>query len=247
MDPVSLALATSVLKVVGETIKKLKPSLKGKGEHPPQFIKLRVAGSEIQLNPCEASPETIYRLMNLLKSLEQAPQAPSDVLSLSREATNTDQRPVPSSPERTELGAAALAISPDAVFGDARHRMSLVFKLNLAIAITLAIILFGGLGGAVYSAVFVGNNIWATVFGGISAADVIGLLVFKPLTAINSALIGTQRLEMLHLRLRQQLDLCAQHKRLHERIQCQTLVWESIQQDLAALAGTVAPPSTSRT
>lgn len=150
------------------------------------------------------------------------------------------------SPKQREVAAIALAISPQAVFNDARQRMSIVFKVNLAVAIVLAIILLSGLGGAIYSGIFLRSNLWASIFGGVSAADVIGLMVFKPLTAINSALIGTQRLELIQLRLSQQLQTCAEHVQLQRRIECQGLVWDTIQKELALLADTRTPKSKSR-
>jgi hypothetical protein len=122
--------------------------------------------------------------------------------------------------------------------------MSVVFRLNLGVAIILAIILLGGIAAAVFSAVFLRNSIWSVVFGGVSVADLLGIYVWKPLSVINASLLATQRLEMLQLRLSQQLSTCAQHRNLEERITCQTVVWESIQKELAILAATGVSSST---
>jgi len=86
------------------------------------------------------------------------------------------------------------------------------------------------------SAVFLQRNIWAAAFGGVAAADMIGLYVFKPLTAINSAIVGSQRLAAVHLRLLEQLNTCNQFENLKERIDCQTTVWDTVQKELAALS-----------
>ena len=186
------------------------------------------------------------RVREILKAIKASEQTGSGVLSVSREMVRAgDESTFKESPQQRELGAIALAISPQAVFSDARRRMSVVFKVNLAVAIVLAIILLSGLAGAVFSALFLRNNIWASVFGGISAADVIALMVFKPLTAINSALIGAQRLEMIQLRLSQQLQACTEHEKLQQRIKCQTIVWDTIQKELALLGATPAPQSKS--
>ena len=142
-----------------------------------------------------------------------------------------------------ELGALVLAVSPQAVFQDSRKRISLVFRINLAVSIALAVILLAGIGGAVFSALFLRNAVWSLVFGGISAADVIGAYIFKPLSAINAALVTATRLDALQLRLSQQLTQCAQHKNLEERILCQTKVWEAIQRELAIIGGTPQPSS----
>jgi hypothetical protein len=136
----------------------------------------------------------------------------------------------------SQLAPLALAISPEAVFGDARKRIALVFKINLAVSIVLAAILLVGIGGAVYSAVFIQKAIWSLAFGGLSVADLIGVYVFKPLSAINAALIGATRLDTLQLRLNQQLSQCAGHDDLEARIRCQTAVWDVIQHELSILA-----------
>lgn len=139
--------------------------------------------------------------------------------------------------ERTAAGV-ALALKPDHVFRDARRRIDLVFKLNLGVAIILALILLLGLGGAVVSAVFLGRDIWAMVFGGVAMADIIGLFIFKPLTAINAAIIASQRLDVIHLRVREQLTLCNEHADLERRIKCQSKVWDTMQREFAALSTT---------
>jgi hypothetical protein len=135
-------------------------------------------------------------------------------------------------------GAFALAIGPQAVFQDARRRIGLVFRINLAVSIVLAIILLGGIGGSVFSAVFLKNSIWALALGGVSAADAIGVYVYKPLAAINEALIGATRLDALQLRLSEQLSQCAQHSDLEARIRCQTNVWDAIQHELGIIGAT---------
>jgi ABC-type multidrug transport system fused ATPase/permease subunit len=156
---------------------------------------------------------------------------------LSREAAGHEpsfQAPV-QEPKR-EVAAVALAVGKEAIFQDARRRVELVFKLNLAIAIVLAIILLSGIAGAVFSAFFQ-RAVWATAFGGIAAADMIGVYVFKPLDAINSAMVASQRLDATALRLYEQLRSCDGYENLKDRIECQSVVWDKIQQELSSLAG----------
>ena len=230
LDAVSLTLIGSASKVAFEALRPLlAEKLKGKSSTARQKP---IAGANISITDSDLNSDEVQRSLELV---QQAREPSPSLLTISRKAASSDTD-VELSPEQREIGALGLAISPQAVFTDARQRMGLVFKINLAVAIVLAVILLGGLAGSVYSAIFLHNNIWASVFGGVSAADVIGLLVFKPLTAINAALIGTQRLEMLQLRLSQQLDSCGQHSRLDERIKCQTAVWDTIQRELGLLA-----------
>lgn len=235
MDPVSLILMASATKVVQEAAKTISESL-FKETKVALKRKRRKSPQTLELNADAISPETANRIIQTLKA---AAPTPSDVLTVSREMVRTgDEAMRAESPKQRELGAIALAISPQAVFKDARQRMNLVFKVNLAVAIVLAIILLSGLAGAIYSGIFMRSNLWASIFGGVSAADVISLMVFKPLTAINSALIGTQRLEMIQLRLSQQLQACEEHQQLQQRIDCQTLVWDTIQKELSLLSDT---------
>jgi len=220
VDPVLFLSSTKLVSLVVDALK-----VAWKKKHEAK-IKVTFGESTVELDADEFTPEKLKRITELLTSVESEPKG----------LRKTEDVSVVS-PSQRELGALALAISPQAVFSDARQRMSVVFKINLGVAITLAVILLGGLGGAVYSAVFLHNNIWATVFGGVSTADVIGLWALKPLTAINHSLVETQRLEMLQLRLSQQLDECSHHDTLEERIKCQTVVWDTIQKELAILAG----------
>jgi hypothetical protein len=228
LDTVSLTLLGSATKVAFDALRPLvAEQFKGK-----PVTRKQARGAKINLTDSELSSGEVQRTLELV---QQAREPSPSLLSISRKMGPGDAG-LEQSPEQRQIGALALAISPQAVFSDARQRMELVFKINLAVAIVLAVILLGGLAGSVYSAIFLHNNIWASVFGGVSAADVIGLLVFKPLTAINTALIGTQRLEMLQLRLSQQLDACALHERLDARIECQSAVWDTIQRELGLLA-----------
>ncbi len=243
MDPISLtiaALGSSTTKVLAEYIKAYLQRQSGRK------LKINIGGTEIEVTGTgELTPEMAESFKQLLASSDKSADNP---IALSRKASQEPpSRPPRKSPSDDKVGALALAISPEAVFVDARRRMSVVFRLNLAVAIVLAIILLGGIGGAVFSAVFLRNSTWSFAFGGISAADLLGVYVFKPLSAINASLLGTQRLEMLQLRLSQQLSTCAQHEKLERRIECQTVVWESIQRELAILAGASVTPSTEPT
>jgi|SRR5215469_1953402 len=177
----------------------------------------------------ELSPQFVEALTEALAKANP----PAGILTLSRKASGSETSAF-STP--TEIGALALALSPESVFVDARNRIGLVFRLNLGIAITLAVILLAGIAGGVYSAVFLQNRVWSSVFGGVSIADLIGVYVFKPLAAINAALVSTIRLDNLQLGLQQQLANCTQLTDAQQRIECQSSVWEKIQIELATLS-----------
>jgi hypothetical protein len=231
LDPSSLIIATlstSAGRVLTEAIKQ---AVIGSKKHD---ITIEVDGNQVHVTDTDAlSPTNISRLAELLKTSSKHPDS---TIALSRVASqNPSSTPVQASISDKKVGATALAISPEAVFTDARRRMSMVFQLNLAVAIALAVILVGGIGGAVFSAVVLQKSIWSIAFGGVSAADLLGLYVFKPLSAMNASLVGTQRLEMLQLQLSQQLSSCEQLPSLEERIKCQATVWDTIQQQLAKL------------
>ena len=162
----------------------------------------------------------------------------ADTLELSRIATGrvkTSKALPPPAPAR-EVGSIALAFSPESVFGEARRRIRLVFRLNLGITVALALILLGGISGSVILGGLLEQSKWALIFGGVSVADLLGVYAFKPLKAIYEALFATQRLDTVHLRLYEQLRSCTEHENLSERINCQTQVWEAIQRELTAIS-----------
>ncbi len=169
------------------------------------------AGGKQVLNLSNISPEQMNRIQELL-STELKPSA--TVLELSKQAALSDkpnrETPITTSAQ-AEIVSLALAVDPDSVFRDARKRTSLVFQLNLGFAIILGIILLAGIGGSLYAALVLGKSTWATAFGGISAADLIGVYAFKPLTAINAALVSATRLDNMQLRLKTQLEQCSKY------------------------------------
>src|SRR2546423_10277459 len=161
-----------------------------------------------------------------LSRLAAAPAAPRE----SNSVANAGAAPDP------EVSALALTISPNDVFHDARRRINQVFKLNLAVSIVLAVILLGGIAGSILSALVLHEGLWSIMFGGLSAGDLIGVYIFKPLQAAQSALISSQRLDMMHLMFNQQVQSCAQYKSLEDKISCQGKLWTRINDELSALA-----------
>lgn len=235
---VDLMVTTALASAAGVAAKTILPVLKDYLERKKQG-QIEIADQRLGIsNTKEVSPEMVETLRRFVESQKETSDDP---LTLSRKAVlhltpeETERLTVESTPS-VQVGATILAISPDQVFRDARKRIDLVFKLNLGLAIVLAVILLGGIAGAVISAVFFEKTIWALVFGGISVGDVIGAYALKPLTAINAAIIGAQRLEAIHLRLSEQLKACSEHLDLEQRIRCQTTVWQAIQHDLSTLA-----------
>jgi hypothetical protein len=184
----------------------------------------------------QASPELLDKINELLRSSES--KGPENVLELSRKAIQVETPNAPSlaTERQSEIVGLALALDPDSVFRDARKRTGLVFQLNLGFAIILGIILLTGIAGSLYSALVLGKSTWALAFGGISAADLIGLYAFKPLIAINSALVSATRLDNMQLRLKLQLEQCSKYSKMDDRLRCQTAVWDTIQKELAALS-----------
>ena len=231
-------LTTSLIESSASVIKKVYPALQkwGSKEHKDEFD-IRIGDKTIK--DIDIFPEGLSedRLSEIQWLMLQAKLIDDDKFELKQEPLSKkiylDEEEL--SLQR-DIGAIALSISSESVFRSARRRIDLVFRINLALAITLAVILIGGIAGAIVSALVFGNSSWAIVFGGVSVADIIGVLAFKPLKEINRALIATQRLDILHLSLQKRLELCDQHKTLEGRFRCQTEVWEAIQAELASQA-----------
>jgi hypothetical protein len=98
------------------------------------------------------------------------------------------------------------------------------FQLNLGFAIILGIILLAGIAGSLFFALVRGKPSWATAFGGISSADLIGLYVFKPLIALIPPLASATRLNNMQLRLKNQLEQCSKYSNVEDKLRCQTAV-----------------------
>jgi hypothetical protein len=233
MDPLILAaMSGSTVKIVQQALKEWLTSGR-KQRVQPESTASNGGGYQIDLN--QASPELLNKIQELLAT--QKPATPN-ILELSRTAANarsTEQNAAPALTPPSEIVGLALALDPDSVFRDARKRTGLVFQLNLGFAIILGIILLAGIAGSLYAALVLGKPSWATAFGGVSAADLIGLYAFKPLIAINSALISATRLDNMQLRLKTQLEQCSKYSSVDDRLRCQTAVWEAIQKELASL------------
>src|SRR5439155_1113446 len=92
----------------------------------------------------------------------------------------------------------ALLVDPDGVFKTARGRIDLVFKLRLALAVLLAILLTAGLAVLLVGAVRGTPNL-AAAGGGTSVLDLMAVAIFKPLDRIRETIVDTQQLDLVHL------------------------------------------------
>jgi hypothetical protein len=135
-----------------------------------------------------------------------------------------------------ELGVAAISIDVDSVMRDARQRVARMLRINIALAVVLAGILVIGLGGVVIAGVILGKGTAAAVFGGMSVADVFALAFTKPFALISGAVVAGQRLEVVHLRLRQELEGCNAFEDADRRLRCRRQVWQDVQAELRSLA-----------
>lgn len=231
MDVTLLTLAASSTALVKAALSALE-SIKTK--EAEKRITVQMDGRSVEL---EANAELVALLQ---KSVEQssASTLADNPIALSRAAAGGELSYVRqglSSEATAVVARVALAISAEDVIASARRRIDLVFRLNLGIAIALTVVLLGGIAGSLISSLVLGKSSWAAAFGGISAADILGIYAFKPLRVINRALVSSQRLDAVHLRLKEQLDSCRQLDTMEERIKCQTKTWEAIEKQLAAL------------
>ena len=157
-------------------------------------------------------------------------------LALSRAAVDEEKGSALNSPAGQVITRAGLALDADAVFADARRRIENVFRLNVALLAALALILLIGIGGAIYSGLFLHSNVWPLVFGGVTVVDLAGVYVLKPVAAINRALLATQQIDLLYLRLREGLKDCESLPDPKAFIECRNAVWDRVWADLSALS-----------
>ena len=132
------------------------------------------------------------------------------------------------------LGGVALGSSSE-FYAGARRRIALAFRLSVGLALALAIILFGGIAATIVSGL-AGHAAWSATFGGVSVASLLGVYAYKPLAAISEATVASQRLEIIHAQLANQLKACTEQLDLDKRIRCQTAVWNAIQKEMAAMS-----------
>jgi hypothetical protein len=230
LDPLTItALSASTFKILRQALTQwLSANQKTR-------VQIKSPSGDYHINLDQASPELLNKIEELLST--HSPDT-SNIIELSRQAVRSEPGKTTASttPRQSEIVGLAVALDPDSVFRDARKRTGLVFQLNLGFAIILGIILLAGIAGSLYSALVLGKPSWATAFGGISAADLIGLYAFKPLVAMNSALVSATRLDNMQLRLKTQLEQCSKYSNLDDKLRCQAGVWDTIQKELASLA-----------
>lgn len=133
--------------------------------------------------------------------------------------------------------AVALGVNPRAIFRTAQRRVAVVFRLNLIACIALVSLFLIGILGAIISGIFLGEARWAAIFGGISAADAVGIYAFKPLDKLDKALVAASRLDAMYLKLGIALAECSHHREMQTRLRCQAKAWDDMQQQLMSLAG----------
>lgn len=230
MDPLTItALSASTFKILQQALTQWM-SVDKKAR-----VQIKSPAGNYHINLDQASPELLNKIQELLSTHSRET---SNIIELSRQAVRSEagKATAVTTPVQSEIVGLAVALDPDSVFRDARKRTGLVFQLNLGFAIILGIILLAGIAGSLYSALVLGKPSWATAFGGISAADLIGLYAFKPLVAMNSALVSATRLDNMQLRLKTQLEQCSKYSNLEDKLRCQAGVWDTIQKELASLA-----------
>ena len=183
----------------------------------------------------ELPPEVLEALEARLKSLE-AEDAPG-VLELSREAAKPEVQQTVERTVASEVGAAALAISPGELFRVARRQNKQVFLVGLVLSVALGSILTVGIAGVIVSAVFLGDGSAAAVFGGVTVLDVAGFALTKPFAVIQRASVTSQRLDLAYLRLQEQLKDCERYTDPRELFQAKSRVWDQTQEEFRALTG----------
>lgn len=226
MDPL---LVTSLASSAVSTLSALAKSMTVR--KTPEGVRIQFAdekGNLVELDPEVDSHQAVVReLESLATGKPTAAGTLPDVFLPPGEHEQAVARP--------NLESIALALTPDDFLRTAAKRTRLVFRVKLGILIALSMILLVGIAGSIVSALS-GKSIWAVVFAGASIADIVGLVILKPLAAMEQALVSAQRVDLVHVRFRQQLLQCEQFE-AEERFACSAKVWDRIQQDLEALGG----------
>jgi hypothetical protein len=136
----------------------------------------------------------------------------------------------------TAVGVAAISIDAESVMRDARERIARMLRINIVLAVVLAGILVLGLGGVVVTGIVLNDGVAALVFGGMSVADAFALAFTKPFALISATVVAGQRLEVVHLRLREELERCSEFTDAESRRRCRREVWQDVEAELRSLA-----------
>jgi hypothetical protein len=207
---------------------------------------LEINGEKITL-PKDASEQQIKELIASIDQPEAGDEATQPGTPRS-EPTEPSRKPVADPLSRrlvlgdevtvsklpSGLGGIALGSSSE-FYTAARSRITLAFRLSVGLALALAVILFGGIAATIVSGLM-GHAAWSAAFGGVSVASLLGAIAYKPLTAISEAAVASQRLEIIHARLANQLMVCTEQPDIEKRIRCQTAVWNAIQKEISAMS-----------
>ena len=250
-----MILATEILTtaIARGAVEALKASL-SRGKQEP--IQIQVNGETVDL-PDNLSEEQLKEIVQRINesqaddtSQPESPAKPeqeraepkqSTADALSRRIVGTNQEPVELPPE---LGGIALDSSPE-FYAVSRQRTALAFRLSIGLSLVLALILFGGIAATIVSGLM-GHAAWTAAFGGVSGASLLGVYVYKPLAAINEAVVASQRMEIINARLASQLKTCAQYHDMDKRIKCQDAVWKAVQKEMSAMSAAASKRSTSK-
>jgi hypothetical protein len=139
-------------------------------------------------------------------------------------------------PPLPPVAAVALGEDYDGVFKEARQQVSWYFRLHLVLAIGLIAIFLIGVGGAVVSAIVEkGASIWSAIFGGVSITSAFGIFATRPLQMIQAAIIVANRIDLVQLRYKGDLEDCTQFATLDEKRTCREKAWTAMKQELDLL------------
>lgn len=97
----------------------------------------------------------------------------------------------------------------DIAFSDARRRVTVVFWLNIALSLLIALVLVGAITAAIVFG-FLGQSAWVTALGGVAVLDLVSAAVYRPLTQVNQALLTCQRLDIVYLSARERLKMASE-------------------------------------
>jgi hypothetical protein len=123
----------------------------------------------------------------------------------------------------------------DTVFQDARRRVILVFRLNIALSLAVSLILIGAITTSIVLGFF-GRDVWATALGGVAMLDLVGAALYRPLAQINRALVRAQQIDMLVLSARERLRVVGDIAEANDLATATLHAWADILADLKALS-----------
>jgi len=188
------------------------------------------------LPPEFSRPEDLAKLVSSLDAASEA--ARTAVARVRDRPRRTSQWTVfapPAKPPPPRPSEVAFVLAPGAVFMTARQRSQVQFYVHVVLLVLFALVGLGSITMVIVSSLMLHENLWGLVFGGLGVADVVGVLLYKPLSKMMGTHLLLHRWDVANGEAQDLLQDCQRFSAVDERMSCKRKVWETLHARLGSL------------